>query len=107
MNALVIVLIVVGALVVIAAAVVVSRRRRLADGVDSFRRQIDALSPEARRPVVDQVQSVIVHKDPPDDVEPGDVEEEAAGDTTDDGPPGRSEASPGDPPAGEDGERGP
>jgi len=105
-SSLVIVLIVVGALVVIAAAVVVSRRRRLADGVDSFRRQIDALSPEARRPVVDQVQSVTVHKDPPDDVDPDDVEE-AAGEPTDDGQPGRSEASPGEPPAGEDGERGP
>jgi hypothetical protein len=42
--------------VVVAIALNASRRRN--DGVDSFRRQIDALSPEARRPVVDQVQSV-------------------------------------------------
>ena len=38
-------------------AVLVARQRRANDGVDSFRRQIDALSPEARRPVVDQVQN--------------------------------------------------
>ena len=49
-----IVLIAAVALVVV-IALVASRRRRAADGVDSFRRQIDALSPEARRPVVDQV----------------------------------------------------
>lgn len=43
--------------VVLAAAWMVrARRRQVTDGVDSFRRQIDALSPEARRPVVDQVQ---------------------------------------------------
>ena len=36
----------------------VIRRRSAGDGVDSFRRQIDALSPEARRPTVDQVKSV-------------------------------------------------
>lgn len=36
---------------------VVSRSRRSHDGVDSFRRQIDALSPEARRPVIDQMYS--------------------------------------------------
>lgn len=40
--------------VVLAAIVVVVRSRR-SDGVDSFRRQIDALSPEARRTVIDQV----------------------------------------------------
>lgn len=33
----------------------VSRSRGSNDGVDSFRRQIDALSPEARRPVIDQI----------------------------------------------------
>lgn len=45
------------AAVAAAIAVSISRYRRSRDGVDSFRRQIDALSPEARRPVVDQVQS--------------------------------------------------
>ena len=46
-------------LIAVAAAIVIgaSRYRRSRDGVDSFRRQIDALSPEARRPVVDQVQN--------------------------------------------------
>jgi hypothetical protein len=38
------------------AGVLLARRSRRADGVASFRRQIDALSPEARRPVVDEVQ---------------------------------------------------
>lgn len=42
-------------LVVIAVGVWLARRNR-SDGVASFQRQIDALSPEARRPVVDQVQ---------------------------------------------------
>lgn len=43
--------------VVVALVVVVRSGRRQRDGVDSFRRQIDALSPQARRGVVDQVQS--------------------------------------------------
>jgi hypothetical protein len=52
------VLIVVAVLVVVVAvvAVVRARRARHSDGVETFRRQIDALSPEARRPVVDRVQ---------------------------------------------------
>ena len=45
--------------------VVVTRSRRSSDGVDSFRRQIDALSPEARRTVVDQVQNA-AERDPDD-----------------------------------------
>jgi hypothetical protein len=51
----VVVIAVVAALIVIAVVIVVARRRRPADGVATFRRQIDALSPEARRPVVDRV----------------------------------------------------
>lgn len=52
----------------IAIAVAISRRNS-ADGVDSFRRQIDALSPEARRGVVDQVQNVAERDaDPEDDL---------------------------------------
>ena len=55
--------------IAVAAAVVVavSRYRQSRDGVDSFRRQIDALSPEARRPVVDQVQSAAEANDDPDE----------------------------------------
>ena len=68
----VIVLVVVAALVVIALAV--ARSRRSNDGVDSFRRQIDALSPEARRPVVDQVQNA-AGRSPTDD---GDGDDEDA-----------------------------
>lgn len=48
------VLVVVAIIVVVAIVIIV--RRREPDTLDSFRRQIDALSPEARRPVVDQVQ---------------------------------------------------
>ncbi len=43
------------ALAIALAIVLVSRAARSRDGVDSFRRQIDALSPEARRPTIDQV----------------------------------------------------
>lgn len=48
------------AAVVIAAALVIAVRRRgaEADGVSRFQRQIDALSPEARRNVVDRVQRI-------------------------------------------------
>ncbi len=47
------------AVVVIAVVVTVVLRSRSEprDGVESFRRQIDALSREARRPVVDQVRA--------------------------------------------------
>ena len=44
--------------ILVVAVVVLVRRRRPPDGVATFRRQIDALSPEARRPVVDQVQQL-------------------------------------------------
>jgi hypothetical protein len=54
----VVIIAVVAALIVIAVVVVVARRRRPVDGVATFRRQIDALSPEARRPVVDRVQAL-------------------------------------------------
>lgn len=44
------------ALIIIAAVVVLARVvRPKQDPVDSFRRHIDALSPEARRPTIDQV----------------------------------------------------
>jgi hypothetical protein len=46
------------AVVLVVVVVVLVRRRRAPDAVDTFRRQIDALSPEARRPVVDQVQRI-------------------------------------------------
>lgn len=47
--------------VIVAVALIVGlalRGRTPDDGVDSFRRQIDALSSEARKPTVDQVKSV-------------------------------------------------
>jgi hypothetical protein len=54
---LVIVVAVAAALLVI-GAVVTYRLARSNDTVESFRRQIDALSPEARRGVVDQVNRI-------------------------------------------------
>ncbi len=47
---------VVGAVVVVVLVVIVARViRPRQDPVDSFRRQIDALSPEARRPTIEQI----------------------------------------------------
>lgn len=57
-------------IIVVVAAVIlylVSRSRRSNDGVDSFRRQIDALSPEARRPVIDQINKSPDRSDAPVD----------------------------------------
>jgi len=69
----VIVAVVVAAVVI---ALLVSRSRRANDGVDSFRRQIDALSPEARRPVVDQVQNAADRQSRDDSTADDDVDPE-------------------------------
>jgi len=53
MIALVIAVLVVAFLV--GVVLLVGRMRRRPDGVDSFRRQIDALSPDSRRPTLDQM----------------------------------------------------
>jgi hypothetical protein len=51
--------IVIGAAIIAAGIVLfVLSRRRTPDPVTSFQRQIDALSPEARRSVVDRVQQI-------------------------------------------------
>ena len=64
--AFVVVLLVV--VVVAAVVVMVMRRNRSANSsVDSFRRQIDALGPEARRNVVDQVNNAAEGDTPGDD----------------------------------------
>ncbi|CAN5808197.1 hypothetical protein BH18ACT2_BH18ACT2_21940 [soil metagenome] len=53
------VVVAVAVIVVLAAVVIAVRlRRRRPDGVEQFQRQIGALSPAARRPVVDQVQQL-------------------------------------------------
>lgn len=65
--------------VAVVAAIVVAaivRSRRSNDGVDSFRRQIDALSPEARRPVVDQVQTAAERQTPRGDAGDDDSDDE-------------------------------
>jgi hypothetical protein len=55
-------------LIVIIAAVALLVSRRRADPVDSFRRQIDALSPEARRPTISRGTTAAdtSEPDPPD-----------------------------------------
>jgi hypothetical protein len=44
------------AVVVLVVILVLARNRRTPDGVATFQRQIDALSPEARRPTVRRVE---------------------------------------------------
>ena len=61
------------AALVLVVIVLVVRRRRSPDTVASFQRQIDALSSEARRPVVDQVTQL--ERD--DDVAPAADDDEA------------------------------
>jgi hypothetical protein len=75
-------LIIIAAVVVAALAVVRVRANRARDGVDSVRRQIDALSPEARRPVVDQVQNAAsrIEPRPVDDDESGEEDDSDDGD---------------------------
>lgn len=107
MNVAVVAVIVVAVLVVVAIGVVLSRRRRFDAGVDSFRRQIDALSPEARRPVVDQVQSVTVKKEPVDAPTDDSAAETPPADGID-GPAVDAEELPDEQDGGgEDGDRGP
>ena len=56
---------VIGAAIIAAGIVLfVLSRRRTPDPVTSFQRQIDALSPEARRSVVDRVQRLEEEKKP-------------------------------------------
>lgn len=61
---------IVAAIVVVAiAAAVFLRPQRRDSGLESFRRHIDALSPEARREVIDRVNRQSRHKaqaEPPD-----------------------------------------
>jgi hypothetical protein len=76
---LIVVIVICVVAVVVAIGLNASRSRN--DGVDSFRRQIDALSPEARRPVVDQVQSAAESHEPED----SDADAPAGSDDEDDG----------------------
>jgi MFS superfamily sulfate permease-like transporter len=58
--------------VLIAVVVTVRRNRSPQSSVDSFRRQIDALGPAARRTVVDQVQQTAATRDPEDQTDDDD-----------------------------------
>ena len=90
--AFVVVLLVV--VVVAAVVVMVMRRNRSANSsVDSFRRHIDALGPEARRTTVDQVQSAAARNAGDDDL---DVDKAAV-------EPAADESAPTEPPATDDG----
>ena len=62
-RAVIWVLVAIGIVVFGLAAVAVSRRRT-PDGVATFQRQIDALSPEARRPVVRRLEDVVKNEPP-------------------------------------------
>ena len=80
-------LLVVVAAVILIAAIAYGTQRKSRDGVASFKRQIDALSPEARKPVVDQVQSVsdLRRSDPdPDATDAGSSDDVQADDPADD-----------------------
>jgi hypothetical protein len=57
-TALIVVIVVLAVVVVVGVGVMLASRRKRPDGVAAFQRHIDALSPEARRPVVDQVQQL-------------------------------------------------
>src|SRR3954452_11904111 len=75
---LVVVLLVV--VVVVVIAVLLIRRNRSTNSVDSFRRHIDALSPEARRTTVDQVQNAASRRDTAHDPrEPSPTDEQPSG----------------------------
>jgi hypothetical protein len=68
------------AIVAAVVAFVMLRGRRVDSSVDSFRRHIDALGPEARRTTVDQVQTAAAREEsadatatePPVEDDPGD-----------------------------------
>lgn len=61
--------IIIGAVIVAVVVIVALLVRPKQDPVDSFRRQIDALSPEARKPTVEQVRDAAEDSDDngPDD----------------------------------------
>ena len=76
-----------GLALVVVVVVLMSRSRDSTDGVDSFRRQIDALSPEARRPVIDQMYGTSGRNEPPAEP-PTEESDDSASDTGDGGPDG-------------------
>lgn len=95
---------VLGVAVAVVVIVLVARSRRSRDTVDSFRRGLDALSPEARRPVIDQIQKHHdVHGEPVHDAADGGS---AATGGTDSGDSGRR-AGTGDPDTDPDTDPGP
>jgi hypothetical protein len=74
-TAVIVVVIVAVVVVALVAAFVVRARRP--DTVEVFQRQIDALSPEARKPVVEQIEQLDERGD--DEEEPGGPAEDGKG----------------------------
>jgi hypothetical protein len=66
-TAVVVVIIIVAVVIVVALGVKYLVRQRRPDTVEVFQRQIDALSPEARKPVVEQVQQFDERAEKPDE----------------------------------------
>jgi septation ring formation regulator EzrA len=64
----IVVVVVVVAIVIVAIGAALIMRARRPDTVEVFQRQIDALSPEARKPVVEQIEQLDERED---DEEPG------------------------------------
>ncbi len=58
---------IIGAVILVIGIIAWAARRRRLDGVDTFRRQIDALSPAARRPTIDKIKPHDERRDEPDD----------------------------------------
>ena len=76
MSTTVLVLIVIAVVVIGVVVWAAARARAARDGVDSFRRQIDALSPEARRTVIDQVHNAAERREQSDTDDEDDDEDE-------------------------------
>ncbi len=73
---IVVVVVIVAIVVVVAIVAALVVRARRPDTVEVFQRQIDALSPEARKPVVEQLEQLDERED---DEEPGGPAEEGKG----------------------------
>ena len=84
---LVVIVLLVVVVVAVVVLIVMRRNRSTTSSVDSFRRHIDALGPEARRTTVDQVQNAAARNDNIDesaDTSPTD-ESPSSDDDTDEG----------------------
>ena len=79
---LVVIVLLVVVVVAVVVLIVMRRNRSTTSSVDSFRRHIDALGPEARRTTVDQVQNAAARNAGDDEI----VDESGEGSPTDESP---------------------